>query len=465
MGLQWVGVRLGRERAVEMCSRQQLARFNREGAMLERELAERLVFSARHQLTNRQFALRRAFPLPLLAFAQLSIACVGGGEIESASEDYTQWRGLRSDGSASGFVEPARWPDELTLEWRVELGEGYATPLVVGDVVYAFVRREGREVLVALEASTGDEVWQSGYPAPFEPGEPAAEHGTGPKATPVYRDGKLFTVGVSGIVAAFDASGGELLWRTDAPEEPPYFGAASSPIADEDIVIAHPGNYGPLTAFTAETGDIEWTVGPGGFFASPILAEIEGARQVISVTQEGVIGVSFPGGAPLWHHPWKGDEGGPTPVLHGDTVIVSGNHQGTAAFEPVRNDSEWVTETVWETMAVSMYLSTPVVIGNTLYGLSQRSRGQYFALDAKTGGIQWLGPPRAALNTAVVKAGKLLLLLNDDAELVVAKSGRGRFEVVGRYSVADSATWAQPAVSGKRVFVKDVDSPALWTVD
>ena len=391
------------------------------------------------------------------------MAC--GGDIESTSQDYTQWRGMRSAGHASAFVEPARWPDELKLEWRVEIGEGYATPLVVDDVVYAFVRRGDREVVAALDASTGNELWQSGYLALYKPSDAAAAHGAGPKATPVYRDGKLFTMGISGIVAAFDASGGELLWRTDAPEYLPYFGAASSPIAAEGIVITHPGNYGPLTAFDAETGNIEWTAGAGGFFASPILADIEGVRQVISVTQEGVIGVSFPDGAPLWHYPWKGDEGGPTPVLHGETVIVSGNHQGVAAFKPVRNDGEWVTGTVWETKLVSMYMSTPVVISKVLYGLSQRSRGQYFALDARTGSILWLGPPRAAQNTAVVKAGDLLLLLNDDGELVVAESSRSRFEPIQRYSVADSATWAQPAASGKRLFVKDVDSLTLWSVE
>ncbi len=416
-------------------------------------------------MKDRGLGLARVPRLLVLVQAHLSIAGIGNGEIENASSDYSQWRGSRRDGSASAFVEPARRPDELKLEWRVEIGGGYATPLVVRDVVYAFVRREGREVLAPLEASTGDKLWQSGYPAPYEPSGPAAVHGAGPKATPVYRDGKLFTVGISGIVAAFDASGGELLWGTDAPEEPPYFGAASSPIADEGIVIAHPGNYGPLTAFNAESGEIVWTAGAGGFFASPILAEVEGVRQVISVAQEGVIGVSFPGGTPLWKHPWEGGQGGPTPVIHGDLVIVSGNNLGTAAFRLMRNDGEWETETAWETTEVSMYLSTPVVIGKTLFGLSQRSRGQYFALDSGTGSLHWLGPPGAALNTAVVKAGEFLLLLNDDGELIVARSSRVGFEPLRRYSVAGGATWAQPTVSGNRVFVKDTDSVALWTIE
>ena len=77
----------------------------------------------------------------------------------------------------------------------------------------------------------------------------------------------------------------------------------------------------------------------------------------------------------------------------------------------------------------------------------------------------WLGQPREADNTALVKAGHLLFLLNDDAELIVARARRGGFDVLKRYTVADSATWAQPAVSGNRIFIKDLSSLALWTVD
>ena len=126
------------------------------------------------------------------------------------------------------------------------------------------------------------------------------------------------------------------------------------------------------------------------------------------MTQEGVIGVALSDGTPLWRHPWNGGQGGPTPVLNGDTVIVSGHDLGTAAFRPARRNGTWVTETLWKTDEVSMYLSTPVVVANTLFGLSERSRGQYFALDAMTGKTLWLGPPRAAGNTAVVKAGSLI---------------------------------------------------------
>lgn len=112
-----------------------------------------------------------------------------------------------------------------------------------------------------------------------------------------------------------------------------------------------------------------------------------------------------------------------------------------------------------------MFLSNPVLAGDTLFGLSHRRSGQFFALDAKTGTVLWLGQPREATNTAVVGAGNLLFLLNDDAELIVARSSRTGFEPLKRYSVADSPTWAQPTISGNRVFVKDLTSLTLWTLN
>jgi hypothetical protein len=111
-----------------------------------------------------------------------------------------------------------------------------------------------------------------------------------------------------------------------------------------------------------------------------------------------------------------------------------------------------------------MFMSTAVLVGSTLHGLSQRASGQFFAIDARSGKVLWLGPPREATNTSVVKAGDILFLLNDDAELVVAKSNASGLEVLRRYTVADSATWAQPAISGDRLFVKDASSVALWTL-
>ena len=122
-------------------------------------------------------------------------------------------------------------------------------------------------------------------------------------------------------------------------------------------------------------------------------------------------------------------------------------------------------DTVWETADVSMFMSNPVLAGDTLYGLSHKNSGQYFALDVRTGKVLWLGEPRQATNSAVVKAGNVLFFLNDDGQLIVARTSPTAFEPIQKYTVADSATWAQPTVSGNRIFVKDVSNLTLWTLN
>ena len=104
------------------------------------------------------------------------------------------------------------------------------------------------------------------------------------------------------------------------------------------------------------------------------------------------------------------------------------------ALKPTRRADTWVVDVVWETKDVSLFLSNPVVVGDTLFGLSEKARGQFFALDAKRGTLLWLGQPRQASNTAIVKAGDLLFLLNqlvlqltEDGNIVVNGHGCPRF--------------------------------------
>ncbi len=376
-------------------------------------------------------------------------------------------RRIIRNGAASGFVAPKTWPEKLTRKWKVEVGEGYATPIVVGKNVYAFTRRADREALLALNAATGKLIWQTDYPAPpLVAGSGAAKHGNGPKATPLFHNGKLYTLGLGGILSAFDAATGKLVWQTPAPGEPPYYGMAVSPLGDKNLIIVHPGSHGPLTAFDANTGSIRWKTTGDSAWASPIIVELAGIRQVVSMTSKSVISVAVADGALLWEHPWRssGTASTMTPIVFGDTIIVASQKMPVIALRPIRRDGKWATEVVWENKDVSLFMSNPVLIGDTLFGLSERASGQFFALDASAGKVLWLGQPREASNTAVVKAGEFLFLLNDDAELIVAHSSRAGFEPLKRYTVADSATWAQPAISGQRVFIKDVTALALWTL-
>jgi outer membrane protein assembly factor BamB len=395
----------------------------------------------------------------------IGVALAGAAAVfaQGPSLDYTQWRGEDRGGSASGLTAPKSWPSTLSRKWSVEVGEGYSTPLVVGDTVYAFTRRDGTEILTARRATTGTEIWHTAYAAPYTVSDPAARHGAGPKATPLFYRGRIFTMGVSGIVTAFDARTGTRVWQTPASREAAEYGAASSPLGENGLVILHPGNYGPLTAFDAATGAVQWTAGDDGLFASPIVATLDGTRQIVTVTHSAIIGVSLEGNL-LWKYPFDNNGAG-TPVVHDGFVIVGGLDLGFVAILPVRSGLGWTTQMAWETKAVSTYFGTPVVIGDALYGLSDKASGQFFGLDAASGSTLWLGAPRQAAYAAIVRSGGLLFALKDDAELIVARPDRAAFQVLKTYTVASSQTWAQPVISGNRIFVKDVKSLTLWTIE
>ena len=385
---------------------------------------------------------------------------------QDSPHDYPQWRGHNRDGAASAFAKPESWPETLRLAWKVEVGAGYATPIVVGQTVYAFTRSDGKEGMTALEAETGTTVWRTDYPVSYEMYEGTFDHGDGPKATPLFHNGKLYTLGISGTISSFDALSGKIVWQKPAPPVQPAFGTASSPVGDRDLVIVQADGYDALTAFESNTGGIKWRVKNEFTHASPIIVDLDGNRQVIAMTQQSILGISVADGAVLWEHPWASPfVQAITPVLHRGTLIVGGHNRGVMALKPIRREGKWVVDVVWETQDVSMFLSNPVVVGDALFGLSHRNRGQFFAIDASTGQVLWLDRPRQASNTALVKADDLLFFLNDDAELIVARSSRTGFEPLKHYSVATSATWAQPAISGKRIFVKDLSSLSLWRLD
>jgi outer membrane protein assembly factor BamB len=389
----------------------------------------------------------------------------------SFAQDSPQWRGANRDGAVASFNEPQAWPPQLTQRWKVDVGLGYATPLLIGDRIYLFSRQGDNEVMSAFDAATGKQLWQTGYPAMFEMQGGAARHERGPKSTPVFNSGKLFSIGMTGIVTAFDAATGRQLWQKPGSKLVPMYTTHSfSPVVDRGLVIFHVGghNEGALTAFDVNSGDVKWRwAGDGPGYGSPIVADIGGTRQVVTITQGKVVGLDAASGTLLWERPFVSPNhtNGITPNLSGQTLIVSGNGGPTTAFTVTRQNNQWTTQTVWENADIPYRLSNAVNIGDWHFGLTNRNMGQYFNVDAKTGKTLWLSEPRQAGNAAVLKSGNLAFSLEDDGELVVFRAGPAAFQELKRYKVADSDTWTQPLIAGNRIFVKDVRTLALWTLN
>lgn len=235
-------------------------------------------------------------------------------------------------------------------------------------------------------------------------------------------------------------------------------------------MIAHVGGHdsGVLTAFDANTGEMRWSwSGDGPGYASPIVAEFGGVRFIVTQTQKYIVGVTASGGYQLWEIPFETEyvQNIVTPVLYKQTLIFSGLDKGVFAINVVIRGSKWVAEQLWRNPEVSMYMTSAVVSGDHIYGLSHKRKGQFFCLDARTGQTLWTTNGREGDNAAVVAAGQFLFLLTDGAELIVARSDAKQFEVLKKYSVADSPTWAHPVVVGKTILVKDVSNLALLSVE
>jgi outer membrane protein assembly factor BamB len=392
-------------------------------------------------------------------------------EAQAPSGDWTQWRGPNRDGVVPSFPLPKQWPEALVQRWKVEVGLGYATPLVAGNRIYMFSRQAENEVMSGLDAESGKVLWQTRYPAPFTMHSAAVPHGPGPKSTPVLSNGRLYSIGMTGVVTAVDAATGKQLWQKPGSSVVPmYTSHAFSPLVDRGLVIFHVGghNEGALTAYDANTGEVKWSwKGDGPGYGSPILADLGGTRQIVTITQSKLVGIDAATGTLLWERPFVSGNftNGITPVLYGQTVIVSGNGGPTHAVSVARRNNQWVTETAWENADIPLRFSNGVIAGDRFFSLSTRNSGQYFCVDAKTGKTLWMSEPRQAGNAAIATAGDLMFILENDGELVVIRNSATAFEPVRRYKVAETETWTQPAFSGNRILVKDVSSLTLWTLN
>jgi len=381
------------------------------------------------------------------------------------AEDWPQWRGPHRDGVAIGFPEPKAWPEKLTLKWRVAVGEGHSSPVVADGRIYVHARQGDREALTALRPENGQTIWQESYDAPYQMNPAATSHGKGVKSTPAVQDGRIFTFGIGGILSCFDAKTGKPQWRKEFGS--PDFGVATSPLADRGLVIVHVGGNteGALTAFDAATGTEKWRwKGDGPAYASPIMVELAGTRQVVTQSRHNIVGVSAATGDLLWQIPYKTvyAQNIVTPAVYRDTLIFSGIGNPVMGVKVLKHGADWTTETVWQNKDFSMYMSSPVVSGDLLFGFSQRKSGQFFCLKPGDGTMLWSSDGRQADNAAVVAAGSVWLILTPDANLIVARQSDKAFEKLRKYSVADSATWAHPVVMGHGILIKDATNLALW---
>lgn len=386
-----------------------------------------------------------------------------------ASEDWPQWRGPNRDGIVPASSVPAAWPRDLKLKWKAAAGSGYASPVVSQGAAFVFARSGENETLTRFDLANGKAQWTVSYTAPFQKNSYAAEMSKGPFATPLVRDGRIFTFGVTAVLSAWDAATGKLVWRKDYSKtvdtSKMFTGSAASPVYEAGSVAVTSGDDrgSVMRALDPATGRERWSLplqaGPG--YASPVAVD----GTLVTMTSQSLIAVSASTGKLLWTVPWKDEwlENIVTPVRVGDLLVFSGVRRGTVAYRiPAKGGPP---AQAWANPDVAFYMSTPVADGQYLYGLGSKRKGQYLCLDAKTGRVVWSTNGREATQAAVLSAGGHVVWLTNEGDLVVSRKNPKMFEQVARYTVADSGVWTQPVVMGRTVLIKSDNALLLWSLD
>jgi outer membrane protein assembly factor BamB len=278
-------------------------------------------------------------------------------------------------------------------------------------------------------------------------------------------DSRVFTLGVTGTLTAWDADTGARLWTRDFSSSIDtsklFCGTAASPLLAAGRLVVQVGSDvggGRVLALDPATGADRWVwQGPGPGYGSPVAVTIGGVAQIVTFTNQSLVGLDAVTGRELWTtaFPDEWHENIVTPVWTGEAIVVSGPRQGTRAFRMSRDGDRWTVAEAWRNQAVTMYMSTPVFGDGVLYGLSSKQRGQFVAVDARTGALAWSTEGREGEHASLLLAPRHVLYLTNGGALVVARRDAKAFALERRTTVADAETWAVPIVLGRDLIVRD----------
>lgn len=400
--------------------------------------------------------------------ASFVVAALLFASVAPSAQDWTQWRGPTRDGAIPVALVPKTWPASTTKTWQVEVGEGYASPVVANGRVFIHSRRDPNEIVTAVDLATGKVAWQQTYPAAFQKNQYAAQMAKGPNSTPLVAGPRLYTLGVTGILSAWNAADGTLAWRQDysasIDTSKLFCGTAMSPMIEGGSLIIQVGSDvhgGRVLALDPESGRERWAwkgLGPG--YASPLAVTIGGVRHLITLTNGTIIGLNAATGAPLWSVPFPDDwhENIASPIWTGTHVVVSGTRQGTHAYAIALANGAWTATQAWKNAGVTMYTSSPVYADGRIYGMSNKRRGQFVALDAATGMTKWASVGRDGNHASILIAANHVMFLTDGAVLIVARRKADTFVEDKRYEIGTSATWSVPVLLSDGLLVREATS-------
>lgn len=376
--------------------------------------------------------------------------------------DWPQWLGPNRDGSSDEKVAP--WTTAPKVLWKQPVGEGHSGPVVAEGKVFLFTKVAGadEEQVEAFDAVNGKRLWrQACQRGPFK-----GLYGNGPRGTPSVDKGRIYTFGITGVLTCLDVDKGTRLWQVNTLKEYQaanlFFGLSGSPLIEGDRVLVNVGGKGAsIVAFEAVNGKEIWkSLDDKASYASPIAIGQGEARQVVFLTAKGLVGLAPKDGRPLWQFPFEDAlfESSTTPVLAGDMLIGSSITLGSVGL---KLDGANAAKT-WLNEELTSYFSTPIAVKEHLYLVTGtkppalRTEATLHCVEVATGKKLWTRKQKVgSYHASLLRTGDdKLLLLEEAGNLALVDPDPKEYRELARAKVCGN-TWAHPALSNGRLYVRD----------
>ncbi|MES2791375.1 MAG: PQQ-binding-like beta-propeller repeat protein [Planctomycetota bacterium] len=387
--------------------------------------------------------------------------------LELSPGDWPEFRGPQRDGVVPATAIATDWNEQPPqLVWKQRVGPAWSSMIVVGDRIYTQEQHGEQEAVVCYAAATGRQLWAHDDEARFW----EAVSGAGPRGTPTFADGRLYTLGATGILNCLNATTGRRQWshnlQTDAAATVPLWGLSSSPLVVGKIVVVYGGgeNQNNLLAYDAQSGAAVWTTAAGACsYSSPQLTTLDGQPQILMLSDQGLTSVEPAKGRVLWTT-GLAMPGVPRSlqahVLEGQQLLggsLAG--MGVSLFDVARAKGIWTTKERWTSSQTKPEFSDLVVYQNHAYGFD----GAIFcSIDLATGKRAWKGGRYGRGQVVLLKDQATLLVLSESGEAVLVAARSDKHEELGKFEAIAGKTWNHPIVVHGRLYVRNAEEMACY---
>ncbi len=295
--------------------------------------------------------------------------------LELRPGDWPGFRGPNRDSVVRGVKLATDWTaSPPRAVWRRRIGPAWSSLVVVGNRLFTQEQRGDAEAVVCLAAETGQEIWAHEDPVRFFDGQA----GAGPRATPTFDAGRIYSFGATGLLNCLDAASGGAIWRRDVTGDcdgkAPLWGFASSPLVAGGMVIVYAGGTldQALLAYHADSGEPAWKAATGEVsYSSPQWASIGGQEQVLFLSERGLTSVAPGSGEVLWNHDalrekiWRVVQ----PRLVGDSQVLIGSEDlGLVLVDVAQSGGGWSASQHWVSSGIRPAYNDFVVHDGHAYG-------------------------------------------------------------------------------------------------